>query len=166
MTENGSNGAGASHLDWLRARHEAITADRTLDLEVPGYQGRLVVRYGRVPWATIARAQDQLANPGRDGQGTLFAQIDFIIAACREVLVRDAGGELVPVDPSGKTRRFDADLAHLFGAEVNTARETVRYVFGNDPAVATHAGELLSWTVDTDADVQDEFMGESAPVVK
>lgn len=168
MAGNGNgNGAGdQSHLDWLRSRHAALTADRFLDAEVPGYQGRLIVRYGRVPWSAIAKAQDLLSKPGRDGQGTLLAQVDFLIAACREVFVVDEAGELKPVDPSGEPRKFDSKLADLFGSEANTARDVVRYVFANDPAIAVQAGEVLEWTVQTDEDVTDEFVGESAPAVE
>lgn len=165
--ENGNgNGAGASHLDFLRARHTAITADRTLDLDVPGYQGRLVVRYGKVPWRAIARAQELMTTPGRDGNGSLYAQVDFLIAACREVFARSEEGQLLAVDPSGEPRRFDAGLASLFGADVTTARDTVRYVFGNDAAIALQAGEVMTWTINTDEEVVEDFMGESAPVVK
>jgi hypothetical protein len=162
------NGAGASHLDWLRARHEVISADRHLDLDVPGYQGRLVIRYGAVPWSVISKAQDKIAKPGRDGEGSLLAQVDFLIAACREVLVResDSAGEPEPIDPNGDTRRFDPELAALLNSGTSNARALVRWLFANDPAVAVQAGEVMSWSIDTDADVTDDLMGESAPVVK
>lgn len=167
MADAHANGNGArSHLDFLRARHDAITADRSLDLEVPGYQGRLIVRYGRVPWSAIGKAQELFANPGRDYEGTLLAQADFLIAACREILVRDDDDELKPVDPSGETRRFDPELSELLGAGTTSARATLRWIFGNDPAVAVQAGAVLEWTVKTDEDTADEFVGESAPVVK
>lgn len=126
----------------------------------------MVVRYGRVPWSVISRAQDLLTKPGRDGEGSLLAQVDFLVAACREVLFRTEGGELQPIDPSGDTRRFDADLATLLEFDTKTARECVRELFKNDPAVAVQAGEVMSWSIDTDADVTDEFVGESAPVVR
>lgn len=166
MTTSNGNGAGASHLDFLRARHAAIAADRHLDLDVPGYQGRLVVRYGRVPWVAIAHAQELIAKPGRDGEGSLLAQADFLIAACREILVRDDAGELAPIDPSGAPRRFDAELGVLFETDATTARAVIRYVFANDPALAVQAGEVMEWTIRNEDDVADEFLGESAPVVK
>lgn len=168
MTDNGhANGNGAgSHIEWLRARHDTIAADHTMVADVPGYQGRLVVRYGRVPWAAISRAQTLIANPGKDGEGSLLAQVDFLVSACREIMVRNTDGELEPIDPSGEVRRFDPELAALLGAEARTARETLRWVFANDPAVAVQAGEVLDWTVRTGEDTVDDFMGESAPVVK
>lgn len=163
---NGAGLGGGAHLDFLRARHEAITADRFLDCEVPGYQGHLVVRYGRVPWAAVAKAAHMMENPGRDGEGLLLAQVDFLIAACREVMFREEGGELVPVDPSGDVRRFDPELAELFQFEATSARETLRYVFGNDLAVAVQAGRVLTWSQNTDTEADDDFLGESEPAVK
>lgn len=163
--DNGSNGAGPSHLDWIRERHEALSAERFLDREVPGYQGRLVVRYGRPPWSVMARAQAALAKPDRDGAALLATQLDFLVAACREVLVRD-DGQLKPIDPSGETRRFDPELADLLHAGTASARDLVRWLFNYDPVVAVEAGEVVSWALDQDADVADELMGESAPVVK
>jgi len=166
MTDNGTNGAGASHLDFLRARHAALTKDRTLDLEVPGYAHRLVIRYGRVPWSVVGRAQELFANPGPDHEGTLLAQVDFLVAACREVLVRDDDGTLKSIDPSGEPRRFDPTLAELLRFDTKTAREVVRELFRNDPAVAVQAGEVMSWSVNAEEDAAEEFMGESGPVVK
>jgi hypothetical protein len=137
-----------------------------MDADVPGYEGRLVVRYGRVPWSVISRAQTLIASPGKNGEGSLFAQVDFLVAACREIFVRNDADELEPIDPSGEPRRFDGELAELLHAETKTARETLRYVFANDAALAVQAGEVLDWTVKTDAAVSDELMGESAPAVK
>jgi len=165
MTENGNGNGAASHLDWLRARHEAISAEHFLDLDVPGYQGRLVVRYGRVSWRTISRAQDLLAKPGRDGEGALLANVDFLVDACREVFVRHEG-KLEPIDPSGEPRRFDPELAQLLGSETTSARETVRWLFANDPAVAVQAGEVMQWSVRAGEEDTDEMMGESDPVVR
>src|SRR3954454_12616797 len=143
MTANGNgngNGSG-SHLDWLRARHDTIAADHVTDAAVPGYEGRLVVRYGRVPWAAISKAQTVFANPGKDGEGSLLAQVDFLVSACREVFVRNEAGELERIAPSGEPRRFDPELATLLGADTHSARELLRWVFANDPAIAVQAGE-------------------------
>lgn len=162
MTEpNGKTNGAGSHLDWLRTRHAAITADRHLDMDVPGYEGRLVIRYGPVPWAAITRMQSLLDRPDKDGRGMLAAQADMLIAACREVLVRaDEDAELVSVDPSGEKRRFDPKLAELFGLEASTARATIEWLFPNEIALAVQAGEVLDWTrsnaVDTDALVAGE----------
>lgn len=137
-----------------------------MDLPVPGYAGRLVVRYGRVPVSAIARAQELMQKPGRDGEGMLLGNVDFLVAACREVLVRDDDGELKSPDPSGEPRRFDPELAALLGSETTTARGTVRWLFSNDPAVMVQAGEVMQWTVENREATDEEMLGESEPVVR
>ena len=169
MTEEikGTNGDGpATHLDWLRARHGAITAERLLEKDIPGYGGRLVARFKTPPFTVVARAQELAANPGRNGDGLLYAHADFLVAACKEILYREDDGTLVPVDPSGEPRRFDPDMAALFKLEVKTAREVVRGVFGNDFALAVTAGEVLGWASESHVDASDTLAGEFEPVGK
>ena len=153
MDSTSSN--GTSHLAWLRARHDELKKDRTLDLAVPGYQGRLVVRFGPVPWAIMARIQPLLTREDREARGQVAAMCDAMIAACREVLF---DGE--PIDPSGETRRFDPELAALFGIETTSARSTVEWLYPNEFAINGVAGELLEWTQRADAETAEEFVGE------
>lgn len=164
MTEsNGktTNGNASSHLDWLRARHAALTADRSLDVEVPGYQGRLVLRCGPVPWPIVARMQRLVAAPDPQGDALLAAQSDILIAATREVLVRgESGGELVPIDPSGEARRIDPRLAELLVIESSTARRTLLGVFPSEIALGVTAGEVLEWSQLTTADADKVLLGE------
>ena len=151
----------ASHLAWLKTRHEALTADRHLDLEVPGYDGRLVLRCGPVPWAAMARVSQALASrEDREGRGALAGNMDVLIAACREVLFRDDAGELRPIDPSGTTRRIDPDLAVLLGLESGSARETLRWIFPSEVALAVASGQLLDWTRSMSSEAADELAGE------
>jgi hypothetical protein len=159
---NGSNGAGASHLSWLRTRHDALTADRTLDYEVPGYDGRLVLRFAPVPWSAIAKTQ-ALATRGedRDGRALAAANMDVLIAACREVMFRDDAGDLASVDPSGEPHGLDAGLGALLGQEFTTARAALRWFFrDSDVAIAVAAGEVLTWTQRMDAETSEAFVGE------
>jgi len=151
---------GASHLAWLRTRHDALTADRHLDLEVPGYEGRLVMRFGPVPWSAIAKTQALANREDRDGRALATANMDVLIAACREVLFRDEAGDLIPVDPDGEPRRLDPELATLLGLEATSARDTLRWIFPSDVAIAVAAGELLTWTQRMDTETAEELAGE------
>ena len=165
--EPSDNGAATTPLEWLRARHEALTADRTLDMDVPGYRGRLVLRFGPVPWAVTGRLQKLLAGKDPDGRALLLANADMLIAACREVLARNDAGVLEPIDPTGEPCRIEPRLAELFGRETDvSARDTLLWLFDNDFGVSAMAAEVLEWTRTAGDDAADEFMGESAPAVK
>jgi hypothetical protein len=150
----------ASHLAWLKSRHEALTADRTKDVEVPGYDGRVVLRCAPVPWRVIGRTQTLANREDREGSALAAANADVVIGACREVLFRYDDGELRSIDPSGDTRRIDADLAALFGRDVKSAREALRCLIPNEVVVAVVAGEILTWTTDMDNEVAGELAGE------
>lgn len=151
----------ASHLAWLRKRHDELSEDRTLDLPVPGYDDRLVLRCGPVPWATIARVQNLVGRrEDRDGRALLAAQADTIIAACRDVLLRHTdGGELEAIDPSGP-RRIDPELATLLGSGTTSARATLLWLFPSEVGLSIAAGQLLDWTRTMQSDVADELVGE------
>lgn len=155
------NGNGqASHLAWLRTRHEALSADRHLDVEVPGYEGRLVLRFGPVPWSAIARTQTLASRDDREGRGLLAANMDVLIAACREVLFRDEDGSLATIDPSGEPRRIDPELATVLGIDSTSARDTLRWLFPSEVAIGVAAGEVLDWTRRMGTETADELMGE------
>lgn len=159
------NSGGSSHLEWLRERHEAITAERHLDREVPGYDGRLVLRFEPVPWRLTGRLQKLLSADDPDGRALLLANADMLIAACKEVLVR-VGDQLVSVDPSGEPVRIEPRLAELLKLDTRSARDTLLWLFGNEFAVSTMSGEVMEWTRDASAASTDDLLGESAPVVK
>lgn len=150
----------ASHLAWLKTRHEALTADRHLDLEVPGYDGHLILRLGPVPWSAIAKTQTLASREDRDGRALALANMDVLIAACRDVLYRDDAGDLIPVDPSGESRRIDPELAALLGLDSTSARDTLRWIFPSEVTLAVAAGEVLEWTRRMDTETADELTGE------
>lgn len=164
MSELADSNGRASHLDFLRARHEELARDRVLELDVPGYQGRLVVRYGAVPWATVARSAKLAAQENASPDVLFAANADALIAACREVLFRDDAGELVSVDPNGDARRFDGRLAELLNAGTGSARELLLWVFGGDDGAKTRinqqVGQLLEWLSEVDRDAMETLAGE------
>jgi hypothetical protein len=158
-SENGHR----SHLDFLRARHTELARDRTLDLDVPGYQGRLVVRYGAVPYATVARSARVLSEPGASADAMFASSADTLIAACREVLYRGEDGELEAIGPDAPYR-YDQKLADLLGSATTTARQLVHWLFGGDEAakvrIGSQAGELVGWLQDVDSETTEALAGE------
>jgi hypothetical protein len=157
MTGNGNGNGAGSHLAWIRQRHEALSVARTLDKPVPGYQGRLVLRFTPVPWPVVARVQSLIGDGqgDRNGATALNANCDVVIAACAAVLV---DGE--SIDPSGDVRRIDTELAELLGSETTTARDTLLWLFPSELAVSMLAGEVLQWMSSAGADVAGELVGE------
>lgn len=150
----GSNGNG-SHLDWVRARHEALSVERSIDMPIPGYQGRLAFRFGPVAWRAIKRSQDLIAKDDEDGRGSLTANMDVLITACRDVL---ADGN--PIDDAGPTR-IDAKLAGLVGSNTKTARELLAWLFGpNELGIGVMAGELVVWSQEMHTETTEELVSE------
>lgn len=162
MTDNGTTGGAAlagSRLDWLRAKHDALKADRTVDLAVPGYDGRVVVRYGPVPWGVMSNVQPMILAGDADAAMFGKANADVVIAACRDVLVRDDGeDDLHGIDPEGPVR-FGPELADLIGADAKTARGVVEWLFPSEWAVAAHATELITWTQNAAREDNDTLAG-------
>jgi len=181
---------GTSLLDQLRARRAALAAEtsRTLDLDVPGYDGRLVARYhypeaGYRPIVAAAqRAQQAIARKGgAKGTEELDASCDVLLACCESVLGRNEAGALVdlesdremPVDGPGL--KFGPKLAGLLGIEVDGGvRSPNRYVLRNvfspravttglyegDLALMAQSGAVVTWLQAQDAEVSEEFVGE------
>jgi hypothetical protein len=159
MTEsNGheSNGGGSA-LDWLRQRHAELAVDRSMDYEVPGYSGRLVLRLGPAQWRAVAKAQNLQTDD--DGQTLLIFNSDVIIGATRAVLVRDDDGALASLDAENDAPvRIDSRLADLLATGTHSARETLWWLFPNEIAIGLCAGELLTWTSNVSTEIASDFV--------
>jgi hypothetical protein len=154
--DTNGNGGQPTALDWLRARHDELSEDRTMDYPVPGYSGRLVLRLGLAPWKAIAKV-----NTLKDDDATALLNVnsDVIIGACRAVLVRAEDGSLVSIDAEGGDDvRIGQRLAELLDTGTTSARETLRWLFPSEVAIGVCAGELLQWTQGTDREVAEDFM--------
>jgi hypothetical protein len=146
----------SSALDRIKARREDLRKERHLELEVPGYGGELVVRYRPVPWdglREIARKVDRSNHPRKELNG----QVDTLIAACDEVLIR-VEGDLQPIE-DGQTTRFDG-LPDLLGYEATSARAAVFGLFNNDLAVVTAHNDLAEWMAGAEEEADEELLGE------
>jgi hypothetical protein len=119
------------------------------EMPIPG-RSPLVARYHReVEWDVQERARKAIQS----GKGDLLdALIDLMIAACEEILVRRASGELVPLSTvfpelGDASARYTPQVAKLFKPEmeIDTARAAVMQIFPNAQAIAPHAGRLDAW---------------------
>lgn len=152
----------ATLLQQLRDRRQALVAGRTIDLDVPGYDGDLVVRYRFVPYEELAAAGEALAKVKDPRQREVFAACDTLARCADEVFLR-VGGELTPVSEDGVPVKFDDRLAEALGFDdPGSARLNVRETFAcNDYAVIAQAIEVSAWLQDGEANATEEAAGNS-----
>lgn len=174
--ENGSGGL----LDRIvEIRKEVIeSSTTTLDLDVPGYQKLLIVRYRYIDGIVTEHMGKKLRKELKkiDGEGeTLLGSVDTLIAACEQILVRDPGNENCLRDDKGKVTdlrpiqpgaippvQFDERLSEIlkFDPPARSAREVVRGLFNNDHAIIRQNIALSQWLADTTKEVDQDFLGE------
>lgn len=157
----GETNEGSTMLERLRARRVAIAKPRHADLDIPGYNGLLVLRVRPVAWKWL-RDRTEAAQRDRSGWRELNAHCDVIIQATDEILVRE-NDELQPINPDGEPTRWDDRLVALLqlGDNVKRARDVVRATFNNDVAVSVFYAELMEWLQESNAEADEEFQGES-----
>jgi hypothetical protein len=93
---------GKSALERIRERYTQGSANETVDLDVPGYEGDVAVRYRVLPFEKareleIAATREPQSNPYRE----LRVMMDELIHACDCILVRVEGGDRVPLTEGG-----------------------------------------------------------------
>lgn len=158
----------------LRRRREAIGAqDRSIDLDVPGYGGDLLVRYGMIEggWDVIKKIGERVQK-SKNPRAELLAACDTLVFACKGIYVRQDSGAIEPLDDPA------AEAAPTFGepdrigsvlgfssrdAQQNpiTARQCVLRMFNNELAVQAQYVELSQWLQDANTEDDGEFLGES-----
>jgi hypothetical protein len=160
------------------AQRAAEGAD-VLDLDVPGYGGRLFVRYEYPEggWERLKRIQDA-AQQSRHPLSELYAHTGIVRACTREVLGRTDGVEEKLDAMLDEPLRFDARLAALLRIEIpdsidpkERGRFIVRQVFSpeaertgvfrGDVSVSAHAIRVAAWVETREGSANDEFVGES-----
>ena len=163
---NGEGDPVESILGVIRAKRAEQVADRTLDLDVPGYGGLIGLRLGPVRGQVLSRILER-ARDSRSPEKDYNANADTLIAATREVLIRMRPEDewTVLPDDDGEPVKMDDRLASRLGLEATKAREVVRELFGqaNAPelAVGATANEYVEWATATNAEADETLMGES-----
>lgn len=150
-----------SFLGQLRQKRKELTEQKTLDLNVPGYDGHLVIRYKAI-------SDKELELFGRQAQkdkSGMAANSDLLIRACDDILVReDLEGVAEPLQPGVKTTFSSGTLGELLGTEANSAREEVAEIFspaGNQPLAASqHAEAVINWLQGNYEEIDKQLLGE------
>lgn len=146
---NSPKTAADSVLETLKKRREVISADRRLDLDIPGYNGDIVARYKPVPWDRLKKIAEK-AEASSSHRKELNAQADTIAMACDTLLVR-IEEELIPLHEAypdvfgDRPAKYDDRLGKLLGFDADTGRQAVLRLFRNDLAVTAHQTEIGTW---------------------
>ena len=158
-----------SLLDTLRTRRDEHAVAQTVEMEVPGYNGMVALRLR----ALTGREQTQVATRlerSRSPEKELTANMDTLILACDEVVVRGEYGE-----PWQSLGSYDGDepvaidarlveLLHLTPT-TDTARETLRSLFALAPspdlAIGSVVNDYIDWMRAANDEIDREFVGES-----
>lgn len=162
VATNGRGDAG-SLMASLRAKRDAIEANqhKTLDLDIPGYDGLLVASYRRVKWEVVSAISDWI-NESEDPRADLLGAADLLIACCDQMLTRK-DDKLVPLheapgmDLEGQPVRYEPRLADAFGYEQSSAREIVLGLFRNEFAVIDQHRDVMRWLWESKAKADEDF---------
>jgi hypothetical protein len=140
----------ASFIEEIRSIRQRALESSSKVLDVPGYGGRIAIRYIPTGRETLG---DVLAASQRGEALSKDDELQLLVDCCDEILKRegDPDDEPVPYDDSGTPLAFNAGderWLELVGTQPRTARECVELLFMLDQqplATARHAGSLVDW---------------------
>lgn len=154
--------------DELAGYREEIEAPRLpLELEIPGYRGKLVAKYKRIDYDEIKEISKRGAKMSRahDEEAPLKVQADTLIAACVGIFT-PVDKELVPLedampelDSSKGPVRFDRRLAQAVKLNMDTdkAREVVFGVMPDPVLMGSHYSDYEVWRSSATGDAEADF---------
>lgn len=139
-------------LDHLKAKRAELAQRQTIDLDVPGYGGDLVIRYKSIPLEQLNETLLKVTRAGSE-KHVLEANADLLIRTCEGIYVRQSpDSPLEPLDPeaSEPTTFSSGTLPELLGlTDVTTARQEVFAVFSPDGAqplaIGRHSDAVITW---------------------
>lgn len=151
-----------SFIAQIQALRAELAAAETLDLLVPGYDGRLAVRYKTMADKELELLRKKAAKVEQNGKDIEFA-CDFIINCCDDILIAE-NDVLVPIRGDVKTTFSSGALVDLFALDAQTAREEVLEIFSPNNtqrlAPAAHVQALQSWMQGSLQEIDKELLGE------
>jgi len=135
-------------------------------MDVPGYQGMLVARFGPLPWDVVERAmKEQMQRGGTDATPAVAA--DALAHAVVGFFYRPGGDDPIqPLEyPEGTpVVRFDKSLAEALGiTHAETAREIIYALYlTGEAALIYQYNRLMDWTVDRDYAIDEDVAVEAS----
>lgn len=165
------NGKGSEDegtlLAQLRAARRDVSADRSLKLPIPSYKnGLLVAEYRVIEWDELNEIREKFET-NRSPRKILFGHIEVLARACECFYVKDpASGDLVALherlpEMGDVPVRYDSRLATVAGIQPreNTARSTMRALFGDDYMITLHHNEYMEWRSEITDEDDEDFSG-------
>jgi hypothetical protein len=158
--------ADDSVLAALRAQRDELGEEHTYDVDVPGWKGLLVLRFGAISQAQQSALLSRIvASKGKQIQ---MHNLDLLIAAYRCGLGRSRpGGELRVIMDSDQDPASLKDLVEIvgLGEAPERAREAMRLLFqgANSPETSLTAvsNEWHEWATNENEEADRDFLGES-----
>lgn len=166
------------------ARREALKERAPLYLEVPGFKGQLVGRYGVVDWPILKRITEQVTK-SKDDYRELKGQAAVIGVACTELFgvvpkgttgaefIADLGKHVLPMSAIcgvAHPVRFDSTLGEFYGFDVASTTEGVLNAIApvtakgereNAFQLTMHHNEVMLWIGEEQDEADEDFLGES-----
>jgi hypothetical protein len=151
-----------------KAHRDARIGKERLTLWVPGWDGRLAIRFKPV----AGDDDDRLERLGTQARGRSDQEhflADTLVAATDSFHVPDGNGKLVALEVNGRPATW-AELADILDVDITAdgARGVMLRLFlGEDGAVngralARLASVVVAWTADTSMEVDGAIVGESS----
>lgn len=161
----------ASIIGGLRQSRSKIGAgSKPLYLDVPGYDGKLVLRFKWIPFRELSSTSRSLSQITELTTQAVAAAADTVGLTCEEVCVRVPGADhtpeypkgIAPLSTNGEPVSFtDERLAYAldFTAPDNQ-RDMVVRAYNNEYALIDQAAAVVEWLKDTSRKVDETFLGE------
>ena len=151
-----------STLAQIREARKTIGAGADpLDLEVPGYNHLLVIRYKWIPFKELSSSSQRLSKIQDVTDRSIAAAAETVTKTCQEILIR-VDGTLKPLAQEGQPAQTFAspELGTVLGFPVQqSARENARAVFNNEYALIDAGAKIVTWLEDTSQQIGETTLG-------
>lgn len=155
----------ASVLDGLREfaakKQEEKRQPRFRDVNLPGWEGRVVLRFRILRMKEIERQSKILRSDKSRQPQALLAALDTVRLSCAGVAVRDdAEAEPIPLDEMNPVKFEDRLTDALGWPRQRTARDIIKALFPSEQSVIALGMELNRWMTNPEHDIDEELLGE------
>lgn len=169
MTNDGSAPSGfegvepSEHVDGdsplqarIAQRRKVLQSQRTLTIDVPGYEGILMAEYRVLPWQTIRKNVDRHQRQRDEGLRELYIAADGLMMACENLYeIKPPNDTKVALDVV-----WGIAAANKLGIELEpgtTARQALLAIFEVDSRIVGHYSELVSWQQGENQELDEEL---------